>query len=103
VLTSTDTQRATVILDYGVVVAGVPVFQVKSVKPGGSTGHVVLKVRYTEAVAYIDREGGDGPFPFTAAADTLRVNEYDPPLSTTCVQGNVDMNYAAMRFLYQDL
>jgi hypothetical protein len=92
-----------VILDYGVVVAGVPVFQVKSVKPGGSTGHVVLKVRYTEAVAFIDREGGDGPFPFTAAADTLRVNEYDPPLSTTCVQGNVDMNYPAMRYLYQDL
>ena len=74
-LVSSESEKATVVLDYGVVVGGVPLFHVKAVCPDKLSDSDLLRVRYTEAYAYIDREGGDGPFPFTAAADTLRENE----------------------------
>ncbi|KAI8658144.1 Alpha-l-rhamnosidase [Fusarium keratoplasticum] len=75
-LTSGTDDRASVVLDYDVVVCGVPVFFVHSVSPAAGETEVVLEATYSEALAYIDREDGDGPFPFTAGADTLRANRY---------------------------
>ena len=83
-LTSTAESHATVLLDYGVVVSGIPVFFVQSVEPVEGESEVVLQATYSEVLAYVDRPDGDGPFPFTAGADTLRINKYVPPfLSAT--------------------
>lgn len=73
-LTSTAESQASVLLDYGVVVCGIPVFFVQSVDPVEGETDVVLQATYSEVFAYIDRPEGDGPFPFTAGADTLRIN-----------------------------
>lgn len=74
-LTTTGESRASVLLDYGVVVCGVPVFFVQSVQPAEGDTEVVLQATYSEVFAYIDRPEGDGPFPFTAGADTRRINK----------------------------
>ncbi|VUC23393.1 unnamed protein product [Clonostachys rosea] len=67
----------TLLLDYGVVVSGVPVFFVRALNLTGGHKDMELQVTYSEVFAYIDRPDGDGPFPFTAGADTLRVNTYN--------------------------
>lgn len=74
-LTSTSSSKARIILDYGVVVAGIPSFFITGFSSEDPAQYVMLRSKYTEALAYVDREGGDGPFPFTASNDTLRENE----------------------------
>ncbi|KAH8593953.1 Six-hairpin glycosidase-like protein [Bisporella sp. PMI_857] len=77
---------ASVILDFDVAVAGIPVIQVSSVKT--SSAPVFINVTYSEGYPGILREDGDGPFPFSAGADTQRRSRF----KITCA-GFYESNY----------
>lgn len=65
-----DNECTSVILDYGVAVAGIPVLCVDSLTT--STSPVILDMSFSEGFPGIVRTDGDGPFPFSAGADTQR-------------------------------
>ncbi|AEO55772.1 glycoside hydrolase family 78 protein [Thermothelomyces thermophilus ATCC 42464] len=73
VLSSTTTESATLVLDYGANVEGIPSFEVV-----GATGDTtVFEITYSESKAGLDLYMGDGPIPLAAAMDTYRVNRYN--------------------------
>ncbi|ORY21516.1 Six-hairpin glycosidase-like protein [Naematelia encephala] len=73
-LTRTGDEETFILLDYGHVVSGVPLFGVDAFSP--STGTSLLAA-YSEGLTAAYLENGDGPFPFTSGANTLRAVPYD--------------------------
>ncbi|CZR61785.1 uncharacterized protein PAC_11682 [Phialocephala subalpina] len=69
-------EQSSVILDFGVAVAGIPVIEVSSIEKDPSLSTVLLDISYSEGFPGIERPGGDGPYPFSAGADTLRRNRF---------------------------
>jgi len=67
-------EKASVTLDFEVAVAGIPVIQVSLVT--ASSTPVLLDITFSEGYPGILRNDGDGPFPFSAGADTLRRSRF---------------------------
>ncbi|KAI0110934.1 Six-hairpin glycosidase-like protein [Nemania sp. FL0031] len=77
-----------VILDYGHVVEGIPIFDVISVE--GDTS--VFEITYAESLTALDSYMSDGPLVLAAAMDTYRVNRYSiaklGTISNRLIQGS---------------
>jgi len=69
-----ENEKTSVILDFGVAVAGIPVIQVSSIKSCSTP--ILLDVTFSEGYPGILRDDGDGPFPFSAGADTMRRSRF---------------------------
>lgn len=62
-----------VTIDYGLEVAGLPIFNVESF-----TGKVQVEVKYSEEFAGLESIYADGPFPFnTALSNSYRVETFE--------------------------
>lgn len=61
---------SSIILDFGYAVAGIPVIRVAALEH--TSLPVLLDITHSEGFPGIERYGGDGPFPFSAGADTQR-------------------------------
>jgi len=71
---SNNDANSSIILDFDVAVAGIPVIQVSSAKPCATP--ILLDLTVSEAYPGILRDDGDGPFPFSAGADTQRRSRF---------------------------
>jgi len=81
-LTSNDTSKPEIILDYGRAEKGRPVFVVASAD--STTENILFEVVYSEQFNAISDEGGDGPyFLFSNAMDTYRNVSHKIQPSTT--------------------
>ncbi|KAK0112695.1 hypothetical protein ONS95_014433 [Cadophora gregata] len=67
-------ETASLILDFRFAVAGIPVIRVATLQH--TSLPVLLDLTYSEGFPGIERHGGDGPFPFSAGADTQRRNRF---------------------------
>ncbi|MAD87657.1 MAG: hypothetical protein CL912_32255 [Deltaproteobacteria bacterium] len=67
-------EASSVILDFDFAVAGIPVIRVAAL--GHTSLPLLLDITYSEGFPGIERYGGDGPFPFSAGADTQRRNRF---------------------------
>ena len=65
---------SSIILDFGYAVAGIPVIRVAALEH--TSLPVLLDITHSEGFPGIERYGGDGPFPFSAGADTQRRNRF---------------------------
>jgi hypothetical protein len=63
-------EAASIILDFGVAVAGIPVVQIYSIS--GSSQPCTVDLSFSENYSGILGPNGDGPFPFSPGADTTR-------------------------------
>ncbi|OIW31454.1 Six-hairpin glycosidase [Coniochaeta ligniaria NRRL 30616] len=70
-LTRELAEETAVLLDFGVAVAGIPVIYVEEIE-STRTSNCVIDFRVSEGLPGILRPDGDGPFPFSAGADTSR-------------------------------
>ena len=67
-------EASSLVLDFGFAVAGIPVIRVAAIQH--TSLPVLLDISYSEGFPGIERHGGDGPFPFSAGADTQRRNRF---------------------------
>ncbi|ORY35299.1 Six-hairpin glycosidase-like protein [Naematelia encephala] len=70
-------EETLVVLDYGRVVSGVPKFQVEAVEQASGNAAIELLVAYSEGLQAVYLDDGDGPFPYTAGANTIRAVPYN--------------------------
>jgi alpha-L-rhamnosidase len=85
-LTSDETSKPEIILDYGRAERGQPIFDVASAN--SSANSILFEVVYSEQFSAISDEGGDGPyFLFSNAMDTYRnvVHDVTPSKSPQTV------------------
>ncbi|KAF9877834.1 hypothetical protein CkaCkLH20_04969 [Colletotrichum karsti] len=69
-LINTSEESSNIILDYGVAVAGIPVLKVRGLDT--PSGKAVIDFTVSEGFPGITKPEGDGPYPFSAGADTSR-------------------------------
>ena len=70
---SLDDPEPSIILDYGVAVAGIPVIRIHEIESSdASPKRAVVDFAISEGYNGILRTDGDGPYPFSAGADTCR-------------------------------
>lgn len=65
---STNSSGSSIILDYGVAVAGIPVLRIHGLD--APSGRAVVEFSVSEGYAGITKPEGDGPYPFSAGADS---------------------------------
>ncbi|KAF6844653.1 alpha-l-rhamnosidase [Colletotrichum musicola] len=67
---STESGGSSIILDYGVAIAGIPFLQIHGLD--APSGRAVVDFSVSEGYPGITKPEGDGPYPFSAGADTSR-------------------------------
>ena len=88
-LTNSTEESGSVILDYGVAVAGIPVLHIHGLDTPSNKALIDFTV--SEGYPGITKSEGDGPYPFSAGADTslrVRFRVSGPGFyEAKCVQG----------------
>ncbi|KAL0940904.1 alpha-l-rhamnosidase [Colletotrichum truncatum] len=69
-LSNSSDGNSSIVLDYGVAVAGIPFLQIQGLEAPSSKA--VIDVTVSEGYPGITKAEGDGPYPFSAGADTSR-------------------------------